>query len=298
MGRRASRRRSGASAPLSSPDRSARTRGCWSSACSRFSVPSLSANPMRELLESYRYNDWILLALLAIPTVAALGIWVHGAMLGDEDAVRDRGGRTARMIAFIALVVEFVLSIGLWWTMDQGTAAMQAVFEREWIPSWGTSFSLGIDGIALMMVLLTTFLMPITILGSWTGIRIKRHSYYALLLILTTGMLGVFMARDLFLFYVMWEIMLVPMYFIIGIWGGERRISASLKFFIYTMVGSLLMLVAIVYLGLKAGGGGTPNFAYDAVQQLSSTSPWGATVIFGLAIPTDRKSTRLNSSHL
>src|SRR5688500_9637602 len=118
-----------------------------------------------------------------------------------------------------------------------------------WIPDWGVRFSLGIDGIALMMILLTTFTMPLAVLGSWTGIRTKPRAYYALLLVLTSGLLGVFMARDLFLFYVFWEIALVPMYFIVGIWGGERRIYASIKFFIYTMFGSLLMLVGIVWLG-------------------------------------------------
>ena len=102
-----------------------------------------------------------------------------------------------------------------------------------------------------MMILLTTFIMLLSVLGSWTSIRTRTHSYYALLLMLTTGMLGVFVALDLFLFYVMWEVMLIPMYFIIGIWGGERRIYASIKFFLYTMVGSLLMLVAILYIGFR-----------------------------------------------
>ena len=122
-----------------------------------------------------------------------------------------------------------------------------------WIPTWGIRFTLGVDGIALMMVLLTTFIMLLSVARQLDEHpHAGTHSYYALLLVLTTGMLGVFMALDLFLFYVMWEVMLVPMYFIIGIWGGERRIYASLKFFIYTMVGSLLMLVAIMYLGLHA----------------------------------------------
>ena len=136
-----------------------------------------------------------------------------------------------------------------------------------WIPSWGIRFTLGVDGIAVMMVLLTTFIMLLAVGGSWTSIRARTHSYYALLLVLTTGMLGVFMALDLFLFYVMWEVMLVPMYFIVGIWGGERRIYASIKFFIYTMVGSMLMLVAIVYLGLptRNPATGMPNFNYDYV---------------------------------
>jgi len=132
-----------------------------------------------------------------------------------------------------------------------------------------------------MMVLLTTFIMPLAVLGSWTSIRTKVRSYYALLLILTTGMLGVFLARDLFLFYVMWEVMLVPMYFIIGIWGGERRIYASLKFFIYTMLPSLLMLVAIIYLGLHVRTAtGTPDFSYDHLLTVSNIPQRAALWLF------------------
>ena len=114
-----------------------------------------------------------------------------------------------------------------------------------------------------MMILLTTFIMLLAVGGSWTSIRQRTHSYYGLLLVLTTGMLGVFVALDLFLFYVMWEVMLVPMYFIVGIWGGDRRIYASVKFFLYTMVGSMLMLAAIVYLGLQTRSPvtGLPNFS-------------------------------------
>jgi NADH-quinone oxidoreductase subunit M len=146
-----------------------------------------------------------------------------------------------------------------------------------------------VDGIAVMMILLTTSIMVLSILGSWTSIRTRTHSYYALLLILTTGMLGVFVALDLFLFYVMWEVMLVPMYFIIGIWGGDRRIYASLKFFLYTMVGSLLMLVAIVYIGLASRvmpvsmltPPGPPNFSYDHILTNLSVSPTAALWLFG-----------------
>ena len=132
-----------------------------------------------------------------------------------------------------------------------------------------------------MMVLLTTLIMPLAILGGWTSVKTKVHAYHALMLVLTTGMLGVFVAKDLFLFYVMWEVMLIPMYFIIGIWGGERRIYASLKFFIYTMVGSLLMLVAIVFLGVEAGEPlGRPTFDYDAILALSLT-PKASFWLFG-----------------
>src|SRR5216683_5336028 len=174
-------------------------------------------------------------------------------MLAPRGADGERlaaANRTARIIALTFFIVEFIVSAGLWWSFDPSVPGWQAAVDTSWIPMWGVRFTLGVDGIALMMVLLTTFIMPLSVLGSWTSIRTKTRSYYALLLILTTGMLGVFLARDLFLFYVMWDVMLVPMYFIIGIWGGERRIYASIKFFIYTFLPSLLMLIAIIYLGL------------------------------------------------
>ena len=169
-----------------------------------------------------------------------------GAFSSDDGTLE--AAPAARWVALLFFVLEFVVSMGLWWSYDPAGARWQATYDHWWIIPWNARLSMGIDGISLMMVLLTTVIMPLAVLGSWTSIRTKVRSYYALMLVLTTGMLGVFVARDLLLFYVMWEIMLVPMYFIIGIWGGERRIYASLKFFVYTMAGSLLMLVGILYL--------------------------------------------------
>jgi NADH-quinone oxidoreductase subunit M len=232
---------------------------------------------MAAFLASLNYNAWILPALLIIPTIGALLVWVHGAVAGQGDAA----AMTARRLTLGILVLEFVLSIGLWWSLDASSAEWQAVFDVPWIEAWGTRFTVGVDGLSVMMVLLTTLLMPLAILGGWTSVRTKVHAYHALMLVLTTGMLGVFVAKDLFLFYVMWEVMLVPMYFIIGIWGGERRIYASLKFFIYTMVGSLLMLVAIVYLGIQAGEPlGRPTFDYDTILALNLT-PTASFWLFG-----------------
>jgi NADH-quinone oxidoreductase subunit M len=216
---------------------------------------------MASFLDSIGYNSWVLPALLLIPLI--------GAVLVLLLPVREPVGTgvetpAARQVTFWLFVLEFVVSIGLWWSFNPADTGWQAPIDVAWIPTWGVRFTLGVDGIALMMVLLTTFIMPLSILGSWTSIRTNVRSYYALLLILSSGMIGVFLARDLFLFYVMWEVMLVPMYFIIGIWGGERRIYASLKFFIYTFLPSLLMLVAIIYLGLHAkNAAGTPDFSYD-----------------------------------
>jgi NADH-quinone oxidoreductase subunit M len=219
---------------------------------------------MANLLDSIGYNGWVLPALLLIPLVGAAVI----LMLPVRDPAQSGGVESpaARQLAFWFFLIEFIVSVGLWWSFNPADTGWQAAIDTKWIPTWGVRFTLGVDGIALMMVLLTTFIMPLSVLGSWTSIRTKVRSYYALLLILTTGMLGVFLARDLFLFYVMWEVMLVPMYFIIGIWGGERRIYASLKFFIYTMLPSLLMLVAIIYIGVHARTAmGTPDFSYDHI---------------------------------
>jgi NADH-quinone oxidoreductase subunit M len=214
--------------------------------------------------------ELILPALLALPVAGAVLIWlVHSPA-------------AARWIALVTMVAEFALSLVLWFGFDPNDIGWQFAFSAPWISSWGIRFTVGIDGIGLVLVLLTTFLMPLVILGSWTSIRDKAPSFYALMLVLTTGMLGVFVALDLFLFYIMWEVMLVPMYFIIGIWGGERRIYASIKFFIYTMFGSLLMLVGILYLGFHVGSaGGVPSFAFDDVTARAATlSPAAIKILF------------------
>jgi NADH-quinone oxidoreductase subunit M len=237
---------------------------------------------MTEFLNGIHYNSWILPALLIIPLVGALLVWANGATrstLADADA----NAGLARQITVWTLIIEFVVSCGLWWSFAPGVPGWQAGVDWGWIPAWGVRFSLGVDGISLMLVLLTTLTMPLAVLGGWTSIKTKVHAYLALLLVLTSGMLGVFLARDLFLFYVTWEVMLIPMYFIIGIWGGQRRIYASLKFFIYTMLGSLLMLVAIVYLGIHNRDmlTGIPNFSYDAMLASGALTPRTALWLFG-----------------
>src|SRR5262249_58211401 len=121
-----------------------------------------------------------------------------------------------------------------------------------WIPSLNIHYHVALDGISLWLVMLTTFLTPLAILISWCSITKRVKEFYAFLLLLEFGLVGVFMAQDLFLFYVFWEVALIPMYFLIGIWGHDRRIYAAVKFFLYTMAGSVLMLGAIIYLYLKA----------------------------------------------
>src|SRR5207253_5377980 len=132
------------------------------------------------------------------------------------------------------------ISIGLWPAFDAGSAHFQLGVSLPWIPPWGISYSTGLDGISLFLILLTTVLTPVAILGSFKYITRREKAFYAMMLLLEFGVIGVFAALDLFLFFTYWEVMLVPMYFIIGIWGGERRVYAAIKFFLYTAFGSLL----------------------------------------------------------
>src|SRR6478672_5376497 len=246
---------------------------------------------MLAFLTSIGYESWVLPTLLALPVAAALVILLHRSASKGEGTggLDDAGAMFPRRITLFTFLLEFVVSVGLWWVVGPGETGFRAIVDLPWIRTWGIRFAVGVDGISVMLVLLTTFIMPLVVLGGWTSVRTKLHAYHALMLILTTGMLGVFMARDLFLFYVMWEVMLVPMYFIVGIWGGARRLYAALKFFLFTMVGSLLMLVAILYLGIKAGdpATGIPNFAFDQIFAASAQTPqWGLNLSwFGVFIP-------------
>jgi NADH-quinone oxidoreductase subunit M len=235
---------------------------------------------MHTMLASLGYNSWILTALLALPILGAVLLAVQGMGASALPAEAKMAG--ARRTALWVFIAEAVLSLGLWWSVDYGAAEWQAAATVPWIPSWGIYYRVGVDGIAVLLILLTTCLMPLTVLGSWTSIREKPHAFYAMLLVLTTGMLGVFMSLDLALFYVFWELMLVPMYLIIGIWGGQRRLYASLKFFLFTMLGSLLMLVAILYIGLKTADPlGRPVFAYDMILASGSYPGSAAYWLFG-----------------
>jgi NADH-quinone oxidoreductase subunit M len=219
---------------------------------------------MTELLANMGYDSWVLDALLVVPLVGAL-------------VVLSRPASESKKVALVVAIIEFLISVPLWWAFRSGTAEMQFQHAYPWIPGWGIHYRVGLDGISLFMVLLTTLTMPLAVLGSWNYIKDKLRPYYALLLVLTTGMLGVFVALDLFMFYVFWEIMLIPMYFIIGVWGGPRRLYAAIKFFIYTFVGSLLMLVAILAMYYMVGNAtGVYSFDYDHIlENISAVGEWG-----------------------
>lgn len=151
----------------------------------------------------------------------------------------------ARLVALIATVVSFIFSLSM--VLDfKKNDQFQFTEHVKWLPELGVSYSMGIDGIALVLIVLTTFIGMLAVIWSWDAITYRGREYYITLLLLQTGMLGVFMALDLFVFYIFWELMLIPMALLIGIWGSENRVYAAIKFFIYTLVGSLLMLIGIV----------------------------------------------------
>ena len=148
---------------------------------------------------------------------------------------------------------------------------MQFVEERDWIPAFNAWYSLGVDGIAMPLILLTTFITPLVVIASWTVIEKKPAQYYAAFLILEGLMIGVFAALDALLFYVLWEAMLIPMFIIIGIWGGPRRVYATIKFFLYTFLGSVLMLVSLIYMYLQTCDAGQCSYAIADFQRLPLT---------------------------
>ncbi len=153
-----------------------------------------------------------------------------------------------RNFTFFVTLAEFFLSLPVAVGFENGIAGMQFTAQYPWIPQYGISYSVGVDGISLWLVMLTTFLMPITILSTYTAIEKHVKEFMVFMLILEVGMVGVFLAVDLFLFYIFWELVLIPMYFLIGVWGHDRKIYSAVKFFIYTFAGSVLMLVAIIAL--------------------------------------------------
>jgi NADH-quinone oxidoreductase subunit M len=194
------------------------------------------------------FSSSLLSLILFTPLVGALAVAL----------MREDSKNAIKVLGIASSSLAFVASVWLFVSFDAKNPGMQFVEKYRWIPSLDVSYHLGIDGISLLLVVLTTLLTPLALLASWESITTKLRGYVALMLLLEVGTLGVFLSLDLFLFYVFWEFMLIPMYFIIGIWGGDERVYAAVKFFLFTMAGSLLMLVAILWLGnyasLQPGG--------------------------------------------
>ena len=243
-------------------------------------------------MTAFYEGHWILTALVVLP------------LLGGAACLAAPAAR-AKAIALGTTLLLFALSLPLFWTFDTAVPGFQNQVSIPWVEAWGISYSVGVDGISILMILLTTFIMPLSVAGSFSYITRRERAFYAMLLFLTTGMIGVFVALDLFLFYVFWEIMLIPMYFLIGIWGGERRIYSAVKFFLYTAAGSLLMLVAIVALAwLFQSGGGGWSFAYEdllGVELARRTQLWlfaGFALAFAIKVPLFPFHTWLPDAHV
>jgi NADH-quinone oxidoreductase subunit M len=192
----------------------------------------------------------VLSLLIWLPILGGIGVLLLGS-----------GERTllAKQVALGMAVVVFLLSIPLYTGFDTATADMQFVERVPWIRAFNVYYSLGVDGISMPLILLTTFLTPLVVIAGWEVIRLRPAQYFAAFLLLEGLMIGVFAAVDSLLFYVFWEAMLVPMFIIIGIWGGERRVYATVKFFLYTFLGSVFMLVALIYLYGRAGSYAIPD---------------------------------------
>jgi NADH-quinone oxidoreductase subunit M len=167
---------------------------------------------------------------------------------------RDENARLVRWVALVGAIVSFLITLPIYWGFDNSTAAMQFVENTSWIQRFNINYHVGVDGISLWFVLLTAFINVIVVIASWESITVKVTQYMAAFLILSGLMIGVFCALDGLLFYVFFEATLIPMYLIIGIWGGPNKIYAAFKFFLYTLLGSFLMLVALVYLYTQSGG--------------------------------------------
>jgi NADH-quinone oxidoreductase subunit M len=204
----------------------------------------------------------ILTTLIALPLVGAL------LLLFVRDTEENEG--TIRNIALIVATLVFAETLMLWARFNPMSADYQFVERHAWIPAFGITYAIGVDGISLLLVVLTGFLTPIALLSSWVSVHKKTRAFCSAILVLEAAMIGVFLSLDLFLFYVFWDAMLIPMYFLIGIWGYERRVYAAVKFLLYTMAGSVLMLLAILTLAsLHSAATGQYSFDLAAISDLS-----------------------------
>jgi NADH-quinone oxidoreductase subunit M len=241
-------------------------------------------------------TGWPVLTLLVLlPLGGAVTVLVAG---------RGRDG-VSRTLSLVVSLATFVLSLAVWWAFDPTSADYQFVERHTWLPDFGISYHVGIDGISLLLVVLTTFLTPIALLCSWESIEQRVREFSFFMLALEAAMIGVFTSLDLFLFYLYWDAMLIPMYFLIGIWGYDRRIYASVKFILYTMAGSVLMLVAIIWLAYyHQSAVGVPSFDLVDLYALSipgAMQVWpflAFTLAFAIKVPLFPFHTWLPDAHV
>ena len=194
---------------------------------------------MTEMVVHSGGMPWLTLVLI-IPLLGSVALWLAHESL-------------SRQIALAVSLLTFIVSLPLWFLFDNGNAGMQFVEKHQWIDSPAIHYALGVDGISMPLVLLTTFLTPLCILVSWAAIETRLKEFFISLLVMETATIGVFGALDFVLFYIFWETMLIPMYLLIGVWGGPNRVYAAIKFFLYTLAGSILLLVAIMVLFFEGG---------------------------------------------
>ncbi|MCS7248591.1 MAG: NADH-quinone oxidoreductase subunit M [Anaerolineales bacterium] len=192
--------------------------------------------------------DWLLHPLTLVTFLPLVGVLILLFLREEQKEI-------IRWVALGTSLATFIVSLVVLAQFQPSNPELQLVIRRVWIQvaGWDIAYHLGVDGLSILLVLLTTFLTPISILSTWTAIEERVKEFMIFFLLLEVGMVGVFLALDLFLFYIFWEFTLVPMYFLIGIWGGPRRMYAAIKFFLYTMAGSILMLLAILWLGIRGG---------------------------------------------
>ncbi|MEJ2453893.1 MAG: NADH-quinone oxidoreductase subunit M [Candidatus Thiodiazotropha sp.] len=188
--------------------------------------------------------DWPILSLtIWLPIIGGLMVLASG----------DREANATKWTALVVAVLTFLVSLPLWFAFDSSTAQMQFVERVPWVPSFNVEYYLGVDGIAMPLIILTTFITPLVVIAGWEVIKFRPSQYMAAFLIMEGVMIGVFSALDAMLFYVFWEAMLIPMFLIIGVWGGPNRVYATIKFFLYTFFGSVFMLVALIYMYFQSG---------------------------------------------
>lgn len=200
----------------------------------------------------------ILSTLIFLPIAGAIAILL----------IKRTAETFIKWTAFLISVMTFILSLPLFIGFDKTTSAMQFTETHEWVPDWGIRYALGVDGISVLFVLLTTLLTVLCVMISWNSIKEKTKEFYAALLLTGGTIAGVFSSLDLFLFFIFWEAMLIPMFLLIGVWGGPNRIYAAIKFFLYTLVGSLLMLVGIIILYLHSGK------TFDVLHMMTINYPY------------------------
>jgi NADH-quinone oxidoreductase subunit M len=243
---------------------------------------------------------------MADATVLNLVLWLPMLGIAAIALLRNFSDRQVRGLALGVMLLQFVLTAWLYCRFDAARPGLQFATDLPWIREWGIGYRIGLDGYNVLLVALTTFLGPIVVAGAFTAVTRDVRLFHAMVFFIQFAMLGTFLAQDLFLFYVFWEAMLIPMFLLIGIWGGERRIYATLKFVLYTAFGSILMLAAVIYLvwSLQQQGPGVASFAFRDLYGLRlppDTQAWllaAFALSFAIKVPMVPLHTWLPDAHV